>query len=46
MVFYRGFNEINEIDKNQVLFTMDQDGLELEAMGWYGDSGSGTFVER
>ena len=46
VVFHRGFNEINEIDKNQVLFTMDQDGLELEAMGWYGDSGSGTFVER
>ena len=46
LTFHRGFNEINEISKNIIHFTMDEDGLDMESMGYDGDSGSGSFIQR
>ena len=46
LVFHRGFNEINQISKNIIHFTMDKDGLDYESMGYSGDSGSGSMIER
>merc|ERR1739844_168578 len=45
--FFRGYNEVNEIRKNILVYTMDKEedgGLRLEAMGHYGDSGSGALI--
>ena len=44
-IFHRGYNNVNEIRNNMLVYTMDQDGLPLEAMGHSGDSGSGAFID-
>ena len=46
-IFHRGYNVINEIRDNMLVYTMDRPedgGVELEVAGYYGDSGSGGFV--
>lgn len=46
-IFHRGYNVINEISNNMLVYTMDtieNGGLELESMGHYGDSGSGALM--
>ena len=44
-IFHRGYNNVNEIRNNMLVYTMDQNGLPLEAMGHSGDSGSGAFID-
>ena len=47
-IFHRGFNVVNNIHDNMLVYTMDkpsQGGLPLEAMGHNGDSGSGALVD-
>ena len=46
-IFHRGYNVINEIQNNMLVYTMDSPengGLDLESMGHYGDSGSGALM--
>lgn len=46
--FHRGYNVFNEIRDNVLVYTLDRPedgGLELEVAGYYGDSGSGGFVD-
>ena len=46
-IFHRGYNVINEIRDNMLIYTMDRPehgGLDLESMGHYGDSGSGALM--
>lgn len=46
-IFHRGFNVINEISDNMLVYTMDRPedgGLDLESMGHFGDSGSGALM--
>ena len=46
--FHRGYNKINEVVGNMLIYTMDNDangGLELEAMCWDGDSGGPALIE-
>ena len=48
-IFHRGYNVINEIRDNMLVYTMDRPedgGLDLESMGHYGDSGSGALYEE
>jgi len=44
-IFHRGYNNVNRISNNMLVYTMDRDGHELEAMGHSGDSGSGAFID-
>lgn len=46
-IFHRGYNVVNEIRDNMLVYTMDRPedgGLDLESMGHYGDSGSGALM--
>ena len=46
-IFHRGYNMINDIRDNMLVYTMDRPedgGLLLESMGHYGDSGSGALM--
>ena len=46
--FNRGYNRVNEIVDNMLVYTMDRPedgGLHLESMAWEGDYGSGALVE-
>ena len=47
-IFHRGYNVINAIVDNMLVYTMDRPedgGLDLESMGHYGDSGSGALMD-
>ena len=47
-IFHRGYNVFNEIRDNVLVYTLDRPedgGLELEVAGYYGDSGSGGFID-
>ena len=48
--FHRGYNVFTEIRDNILVYVMDRpesaDGVDLEVAGYYGDSGSGGFVEE
>ena len=46
-IFHRGYNVVNAIVNNMLVYTMDRPedgGLPLESMGHYGDSGSGALL--
>ena len=46
-IFHRGYNKVNEIVDNMLVYTMDKPedgGLDLEAMGHNGDSGSPALI--
>jgi hypothetical protein len=46
-IFHRGYNVVNEVTGNMLEYTFDRPedgGLDLEAMGHYGDSGSGALL--
>ena len=48
-VFHRGYNVFHSVRNDMLLYYMDRPedgGLELEAQGYYGDSGSGALIER
>ena len=47
--FRTGKNVINEIGENTLRYTLDsgfRGGLDLEAIGWSGDSGGPALIER
>ena len=46
-IFHRGMNTIDQISNNMLVYDFDRpaQALALEAMGHYGDSGSGAYVD-
>lgn len=43
--FHRGKNIFKKIHYNMLIYTMNEDALDLEAMDWAGDSGGPAFIE-